>query len=665
MKQLKNKLILKDFIRDYCNDKNIRRKVLILLEFPEQVKDCFEWIEEIQIEKKIIVLSPFAMNEMGDLPFNIIEDYYDLQELYCMGISNYQKVENLCEIIDANVQQSCPLLKELNITPSLFSFLDLKVVYDAATIRIFQLRKLIDAEKPDFIFFYGTEKYPFGIHKEAPYLFFNNKESIYSHLLALDCWKVPVVMLPAVPQMGDFYVGKENDQHIINILKQKVAWWLRFHPELLEIVINIKNNRWIEVYNGLKSHLTKNKSLPVLLIGGVYNWDDAISEIQSIKVGPIFRVEDVLKYRMNSRIYPDLDLNAVIRGWEKLKADNKFRDFFLFNDVDFFTVIEERFQFLIEHLIHACVNAYTETDFFLKEKNIKAIISSALVSCLENSMARAAHNAHIPVITWQHGSYGFHDSPIIIYTDLKNSNYHFVFGNGVEERYSTQSERCGTELIPIGSASLDKLSQKSKDLKLNCKEKKIVLYVLVNTFCENHLYISWEPPWSDNILWRSQMAILDVLGEHNDNTVIIKKLSSPLHRENPVCQYIEKKKYKNCQIIANESRFVDLLSKADIIVIDFPTTPLLESLTTSKPIFLYTGLLKIDDYAEQLLKQRVFCYKELPAFCESISKFLETGRIIDPVDYNNTEFLKRYGTHLNDGKSSIRAAQTLKDIVMR
>ena len=95
-------------------------------------------------------------------------------------------------------------------------------------------------------------------------------------------------------------------------------------------------------------------------------------------------------------------------------------------------------------------------------------------------------------------------------------------------------------------------------------------------------------------------------------------------------------------------------------MIDWPSTVLLEALTTSKPIFVYTGHLHIDDQAQKLLERRASCHGDLKDFVDTLEKFLSGGSI-NNKDLNDKEFLKRYGIY--KGASGIRAAKELNEII--
>lgn len=648
--------------------KNFDAKVLILLEHEGQVKDCAKWLKEIKGQKQVIALSPFAIYEMDkqNIPYRIPEDYYDPSELYQLGMNNYQTVENICAIIDKSIHKAHPTIAKLDISPAFFSFYHLTMLYDAATIRLFQLFKVVDAENPDVILIYGNKSYPFGISDRAPFLLFDNRESIYAHLLALAGWKVSVVVLPPVQQPEDTYVQKRDYKDISNTFTRKAVGWLQLHPRLYALAVVIRNRKWRGLFGRLKDYLTANKKVPVLLLGGGYNWYDSREALQSVGIGPFLIMTDNPKHWLNGPVSDKIISENLSGAWQELQVDSDFHKFFKWNNIDFLPILEERLRFLVEQLTPVCLKAYEEASEVMKSNKIRAILGWSFATCTSRSAAQAARNAGIPVVIWQHGNYGDTDQPMIAYTDLVSPDVHFAFGEGVVEKYGAMAEKLGTQLIPIGSSSLDRLHEKiaTKDgrfLELD-SNKKTVLYISTN-FYQNDLYISFPPPFSDNLLWQTQRTIADVLRRHNEYNVIIKTHPNLSYRETPLRSYAKESGFQNCQCIRNEYPFTDLLPIADIIVIDCPSTTLLQSLVTEKPVFAYFGHLRIDSNAKKLLQRRAYCFDELSDFVTNLEAFLSDGVINIKVNLSDKAFLEKYGIYKSDGKSAERAAEAVKRIL--
>jgi hypothetical protein len=650
----------KEIVKAYCE--YFKTKVIILLEHDEQVKDCSEWFNEIKCQKQVVALTPFAMYELDkhNIPYKILEDYYEPQELYRLGIANYKKLENICEIIDKQIQQSIPIIDEIEITPALFSMYHLKILYDAVTVRLFQLLKVIDAEKPDVVFTYDSKLYPFGIAEMAPYLLFDNRESIYTQLLSLPDWKETVVVLPHIPQPKNAYYSQTQKKK--TTFKEKFVQWLQSYPNLFDLALAIKNKNWQRLP---KPRVNKDSS--VLIFGVGYNWEDSINDLHSVGLGRIFRMRDNLESWLSEPFSEGVDASALHNIWKRLQLNDKFRNFFIWENINFFPLVDKRLQFLIERLTFACINAYKDAESLQKKNSIKALLAPTFSTCTGQSVAMAAKKNGIPVIVWQHGGHGHINYPVITYTDLMPSDFHFVFGEGFVEHNGENAKRFNTKLVVVGSASLDALNKRKearptikKLVGLNSNKK--VLYA-TTIFYQNNHYIYGYPPFSDRCYWTTQKSIMDILGMHREYTAVIKVHPALVYRESPMRVYSEDKGFDNCQFIRNECGFPDLLPIADVIVIDFPSTILLQALTMSKPIFLYLGHLNIDKKVESLFKRRTYCYSDLNEFTQALDTFLSSGSIDMEADLNDRAFLKMYGTHLDDGKSGVRAANALRNII--
>jgi hypothetical protein len=640
------------------------KKIAILLEHEKQVKNCLERFKEIK-GQKLVITSPFAMYELDKhrISYKIIEDYYNSKELYKLGTDNYKKVENLCDIIDEYVQNACPATAKLGIRPALFSFYHLKIIYDAVTIRLFQLSKLIEAEKPNVLYVYDSKRFPFGISRMAPYLHFDNRESIYARLLACEGWGTSVTTLPYVPPPENSDISKSQPSS----KALKMRWWLQRHHKLYALATETQKRGWHGLFGGLKSYLGAGGNIRVLIFGRGYDWDYCGAELQSAGIDHFTRIRDDLEY-WTSYHPSDTSADALNDAWKGLQVDDKFRKFFVRDNIDFFPVVEERLQFLVEQLTPACINAYKETAELLRKRKIKAFLSSAFDSCTSHSAARAAQNSNVPVVTWQEGSYGYFNHPIAIYNNLMDSDAFFTYGEGVVSEYRISAKRFNTRLLPIGSAALDALSQTRQSRKVkklaNTMSKKGVLYETTNYY-QNSLYLSIPPPFSDNHFWYTQRMILDTLAKHHDYTAVVKLHPNPIYRAPSLRVYAETKKFKNCRFFRDEYTATDLLSIADLLVIDFPTTTLLEALTTSKPIFIYIGHLHINTKALKLLERRAFCYRELKSFTNALNEYLSEGKIDRKVNLNDKKFLETYGVGPQKRGSAVRAAKMLKQIISR
>jgi hypothetical protein len=380
----------------------------------------------------------------------------------------------------------------------------------------------------------------------------------------------------------------------------------------------------------------------------------------------------LLRFWGESRQYPDvsfsseLDAKKLSSVWAELKNDEKFKKLFKFHDTDFLPLLKDRLIFLIEELTPMLFGFYKKNKKLLKTKGIQAAVSSIISDGFGYAISKAAHDNNIPVITWQQGGgYGYAEQPMIIYQNMIAPDFHFVFGDGVAKTYKKLAKKYNTKLIPVGSAFLESVKHQKISYRIKKfvekNKNKTVLYVITN-FYQNSLYISSPPPFSDNIYWRTQQRIMDILGKQVNWNVLVKLHPSRMYRESPLSAYTKERGY-NCKFIKNECYFKELLPIANAIVIDFPSTILLESLMTEKPIFVYGDYLKMYRNALNMLRKRVYYSENIHEFTQMLGDYLSGKKMKICPDNHDKEFIKSYGIgNFISGTAAGRATNYVKKL---
>jgi hypothetical protein len=544
----------------------------------------------------------YELDKRG-LKYSIPEDYYCKEELFKLGSDNFKKVENLCNFIDSDIQLADHDFSKLNIEPAMFSFYNLKIIYDAITIRLFQLSKLFVIENPSTVYFYDSVKCPFMNDGSASYLFFSHKESLYSQLLSLNAFGVSQKKLPYIPDTDEpTIIQKES---FVDNLKGKAKQYLSAHPELYDIALSTKKRGFPGFTQWINNNFHTNKNFPVLLYGAGYNWDDCNEDLRLEGIAPVYRITDDVHWLDEVSGQSSESMQAV---WSDLQEKNEFKSFFVLNNIDFYPLIKERLKFLVEKMSLACLMSTKYIMDLIVKKNIKAVIASTFASCVGHSAALAAHNSKIPVITWQHGGYGAMDiHPIVNYCDLISSDAHFVFGEGVVDSYIQAARKYGTELIAVGSTSLESMD----NMRISAIEGtepengKKILYA-TSSYSQNDRNISVFPPYSDTLFWQIQKSIVDILGKHKNNEVTVKLHPTNNYDIPPLQAYSIDCGYDHFTFIKKEKSYRELLQNADAVVIDFPFTTLLEALMIKKPVFAFIGLV-------YYMKTLIDCYQSVPS----------------------------------------------------
>lgn len=641
--------------------RKLNGKILITLENEEQVKDCLSWINEISGEKRIIALSPQAMYELErhNVNFKIPEDYYDSDELYQREVDNYPKVMEMCGLIDRIIKQYSNDAFKFNVNTAKFTIRHINTIYSVLTTRIFQLSKIIECEKPDLVFAYETNIYPFGRCKSAPYIFFDEKESIYTRLLLLDRWSTCIHILKYNEKINKKSHINNNERIEKKSMKVRnfIKSFLEIHPRMYDMVLNVQKNGFPGLSYIIRKKFSSGKNYPVILYGGGYNWDDSIDELLNYDIGPIFRVPDDFIWLLKCEGINSGEMDAA---WQELKENDDFRKFFLFNGIDFSSIVFDRFEFIVKQLTPVSLQVIRYTMKLIKKNNIRSIVASTFASCAGHSVARAAHNCGLPVITWQHGGYGAMENHLVEYMDFMQSDIHFVFGDGVVETHIESAKKYGTKLISVGSSSIERLKKVESKSNVGKNKKKIILYA-TDIYQRNNQYMTSPPPLSDILLWQTQESILKLLGTHQECNIIVKLHPSEAVMKSLIKSYIQDKGFNNFQLIGGEKSFTEVMTLADIIIIDRPFTTILQALTTRKPIFIYNGLVYYNKNAENLLSKRAICATKLEDLLNKLEAYLSKDEYNANVESN--EFLEMYGTTSKRGSPGERAAKELIKIM--
>jgi len=617
-------------------------KSVIFLENEEQVRDYFEQRKEIKGRRTIVALSPFAMYELErkKISYKIPEDYYIPEELFKVGKVIHKRVEKFCDFVDNTLHQELPELKAAGLCPAKYHIVQLIMIFDTLASKIFQLRRILDHERPDAVFAFSSNSYPYGSYGFC----FDNRELLYGKLLSLPNWGVPIT-ITSTPS----HEGPKNIRNKTYQLGERLYKFLASEPNLFYALDALQHRKFKEaILRFKKSLMTKNKK-NVLLLNLGYDSGECYETFLNRGIFMSYFADKSFLWTRGKKLGSDVMLKIMNR----LKSDA--RSFFVYDGIDLYPLIRDRIQFLITHGVLACLAAHEEASKVIKARKIRAILAPYFITPTSHSIAQAARNLGVPVLTWFHGV-PISDHATIHYMELMSSNICMSYGKMLSKSYLRHAKEWNVKVVPVGSARLDRIKKVAKMLKNTMPESnnsKRLLYGTTHYYQNDFNFCTFPPP-SDNMLYRTQLKILEGISELDNVEVTVKLFPGSHYRDPPLIEYAKTRSYKAIKWVKNVPTFVDLLNHCDLVVLDFPSTPLVEAIAAGKPIFLLTKYLKIWPHALKLLERRVACFEQEDELLNSLKNYLQTG--FYPADLSNEEFLKTYCTYLNDGKSCERAA---------
>jgi hypothetical protein len=148
------------------------------------------------------------------------------------------------------------------------------------------------------------------------------------------------------------------------------------------------------------------------------------------------------------------------------------------------------------------------------------------------------------------------------------------------------------------------------------------------------------------------------MSRHPDVQFIYKPF--PEEPADPIRQVISAE-CPNC--VVTDIRLPQLFPVADAVVLDIPSTGLLEALLHPLPVMLYSDprFTTLRPEARRLLGARVRLVEDPELFAKDLGTWLSERpwEHEAPVD---DRFLREYGVHLGDGQSSVRGADAVERV---
>jgi len=593
-------------------------KTVIIVEHPEDVQTLstrkFDPGQTI-----VISSSPGACweCEKEGIAYQVIDNYYTCSDLLRIGMDNFDDLFAFCSDIDAIFAENFDIIREYELRPARDNIFFIKRLFDALTTRIHILSSIISQEKPDTICTFAPadhqRKEDFSIWNPFP-----SDASLYRLLLECEGWPC---RKQTIQRKGPIREDMGHTHHYQSVF-QRIHKRIENLPVIEDIIYQTKNNGIIPgvriAYSGLLNMIS---GKPLIQVNFGYNWDCITPDLYS---------HGYYRYKLRTM--------RSNEHWKQIDVDpikSVLQPFCIMNGIDFSHIVFARFAPVLQQSLNFALRKARDIDDFFQRVNPCAVLFSTKSHFFDHMYAHIAHHHGIPVISWQHGEQGIRDTPTTFYTEMMNSDYYLCYGEGVRELFKGRYQHeFPCEKIAVGSSELASLGQASHH-----HNKKGVMYATTNYYL-NDFYISGDKPLSDISLWRSQKKILEALG--NTNIEVNFKMHPSQKQTNHLIELIKENQFHNIQIITNEHSFTELLKHVDTVILDWPSTTLMQSIASQKTIFVLLKHVYLTDKARSLLEKRAYVSDDLIEFTDMIARFFRGESLPQKPDINNTEFLKQY-----------------------
>lgn len=525
----------------------------------------------------------------------------------------------------------------------------LKVLLDTCMEKIILLDTLLDRLKPAEVFVFEPITRPYDFR-----LLFDEQESLYARLLPLVvAARFPATTVVRLPAARRTFKGSRPSAPAR--LKTVLAPYYTALRSLARRRPALALNAWavclIEGGYGLAAAV---ESIPDR--GSVVSWrpsaDVLLPPSLGVKRWALHRkvAKDVATYRARCQ-----------RVWRALHDMASFRELFTCRGVCFFDIVAGRLEYLVTTVFPELFVVRDAALDCFSRWNVRCVASAFFSSPYTYVLAQVARACRIPVVTVQHSAYGYWSWPLAKYTDAVMSDYKLVGGEGVV-RYMEDIERAGCTPIPTGLVPFDPLVQQARVRRAASTRRPQVVYPLAS-YAKNFV------PYSNTRLTVSEYfelnrRILGLLAEFPDFDVRVRPHPAPSFKQNcePLETWVGQQGWRHITFEWAGST-VAAMQAADLVIIDSPSTVLLQAAATTARIFVLNCAFPMTEEGLAALAKRVTYSEDLHEFLSLLRDGLRR-RDFKNSAYESDEFLRLYATFRHDGHSLQRAAAAVGNIAL-
>ncbi len=481
----------------------------------EDINDAVLWNTGETDPCIFIALRPSVAWELEcrGVPYKNILLYGDGNKRWKKTLENFAILDDVTAEIDTGIAD---FLSIKTLKPALFSFYYLKILMDVITTKILVLRTIISIERPDEIIAFFHD-YP----KSNSFFPFSEEESVFSYLLELDGWNVPVRIIRPVMQSIPSNISRQVSEG--SVLLNELSSLMKEKQYLFNAgFIFSRFGLWQSITAIICSFFAYPPK-PVMIYGSGYNWDYSLSVFSKAGIHPVFRLlsgtPDSDESTRATQIYTEI--------LEICKNSVKIRQYTQISGIDASSIIFEKIASIISRSVVACEYEYIRSKKIFEKTRIHCILVSTQAQHSDRAIIQAAHDKGIKVISWQHGGAGFCYHPMMYHAEFFNSDLHLVFGEGVKSSYIKTSAIMGIKnpprFIAIGSSRLDRESEIINTVHKTSPDSGSIVYI-TEKFQFNLYYNSttFDSTEICDHFWVVQKSMLDFTRNHSNRQFVFK-----------------------------------------------------------------------------------------------------------------------------------------------
>lgn len=272
--------------------------------------------------------------------------------------------------------------------------------------------------------------------------------------------------------------------------------------------------------------------------------------------------------------------------WLAVQEDEQARGAFVWDGVDHWSAVCDELRQVVETECAAAAARFDAADERFRRIRPDALLLSMGAQGSERAVCAAATSLGIPVIVSRHGEMGMRRVPMVAHQELAEVSHELCWGRWEADWIRGHVDRAVDARVvgsPYGELAANAPSRKRARRRLGiASEEKTVLY-LPQLLDGEHWYLSRRAP-TDSVHLRQQLLVLHALAAQTRFRPLVKEHPA-VPEPSLLARWAEHELPGRIRFLYGRT-FAQLVQLADAVVIDYPSTALVQALFGSARIIV-------------------------------------------------------------------------------
>ena len=582
---------------------------------------------------KIIALTPLVSYELdrANISYSILEDYYDATEFLKKEEAYFKDQLSWFDDFDKFLFEVFPEAKDKDLKLATIEYFHLKSMVDSLILRCKEIESLLCMLRIDKLIFVSTDFMKDTLSDSQP-LLFRSGQSLFSRVAPLFCEKYGIPFERILEKdSSNLRVSVCFGKSFMSRLKARLKNYAFI--ENLWIAFKIFDMRML-----LSNRLEKN--IPKIYFLKINKYIQSIMK-EAVRKGykvyypcgkEIVEQKGFVWRKVSEYVSKD-DNRLMCKSHYSRQLGSESKIIKWINDycgIDISKIVLPRIKWYMDYF---CVQLILANDFYLQfydSKGINLVLTSHRVGVYECGAITASKLSYKTRSgCLQHGDEGL-AMKMQDLSEIEPYDYYFTT-NDERESYAkkrVEVSHLGTRVFQY-SNRITTLPKKRLSDKL-CKmfrHHRIVVYVPTmykwdNTFWnESRMPDTWYFSW--------QKELLKLFSSKDNFDFIWKAIPVANETYDPIPNLINDRGYKNIKYVTNP--FIKWIHKADMVLLDYPSTALYEAAMSGASVFslFYKPSNVVRKSFLQLFGKSVESFSSFDEGIRKVQEFLDS----DPAEF--------------------------------